>query len=264
MKDNTTKKAKISIFRIISDILILILLIVVAVSGYNLFKIFSEYQAGTSEYDRTADQYVETMDASAETSSEDEDSAIVCPISVDFDSLLSENSDVIGWIYSENTQINYPVLQGKDNDQYLHTMINGQYNSSGSIFMDYADDASLNGFKAVLYGHHMKNGSMFASLRQYRTQEFYDEHTTMWYLTPTQTYRLDVIAGYIGEDSSIIYAPFYDQETLDQYLEFALSRTTFTANQIPENIDKILVLSTCSYETEDARYVVVTVPVPVE
>ncbi len=260
------QKSSKKIIRIISDIFILLLVAVIVVCSYNLYKIFREYHAGTSEYDRTANQFAVINDNSTASSAGEtaEETSVTCPISVDFDSLRSENSDVVGWIYSDGTRINYPVLQGKNNDQYLHTMINGAYNSSGSIFMDSADDASLSGYKTVIYGHHMKNGSMFASLRQYGSQEFYDEHPVMWYLTPSHTYRLDIIAGYVGEDSAIIYGPFYEKEDLDKYIDFALARTTFTAKDIPASIDKIMVLSTCSYEHEDARYLVVAVPVEVE
>lgn len=244
------------------NILIIALLIVIAVSGYNLWKIFSEYHKGTKEYDKTAAAYVSV--SSGESSSGDTTAGSVepaCPITVDFDSLREENEDVVGWIYCEDTQVNYPVLQGDNNDQYLHHMINGEYNSSGSIFMDSECKPDLSDINTIIYGHHMKNGSMFAALHQYTDQSYYDEHKVMWYLTPQHTYRLDIIAGYVGESKSVAYSNFSTQKELEDYLDFARSKSTFVPDEFPEDIRHIFILSTCAYEYDNARYVLVCVPV---
>lgn len=247
--------------RNITNILIVILIAIIGISGYHLWKIFSEYHAGTSEYDKTASLYVGENDNVSDNNTEaDENPGVVCPITVDFDSLLAENPDVVGWIYCADTKVNYPVLQGEDNDQYLHHMINGEYNSAGSIFMDADCRADLSDINTILYGHHMKNGSMFAMLHQYVDQSYYDAHKVMWYLTPDHTYRLDVIAGYVGESESVAYSHFSSQEDLDSYLSFAESASTFTPDNLPEKIKHIFILSTCAYEYNDARYVVVCVP----
>lgn len=246
--------------KVLFNIIIAALLIVIVVSGYNLWKIFSEYRRGTKEYDETADAYVQDSgddSSSGGTAAGDES---VCPITVDFDSLRKENEDVVGWIYCADTQVNYPVLQGENNDQYLHHMINGEYNSSGSIFMDSGCKPDLSDINTIIYGHHMKNGSMFAMLHQYVDQSYYDDHKVMWYLTPQHTYRLDVIAGYVGESKSVAYSNFTTQKELDSYLEFARSASTFTPDAFPADIKHIFILSTCAYEHENARYVVVCAP----
>lgn len=247
-----------SMRRIISNILIIVFSAIIAFSGFRLWTIFHEYHEGEKEYKKAANNYVHTKDPDNTLG---ENGPEKCPITVDFDELLRQNPDVVGWIYSDSTRINYPVLRGESNETYLHHMINGQYNSAGSIFMDYRNNPDLSDINTIIYGHHMKNGSMFASLHQYVKQEYYDEHKYLWYLTPQHTYRLDVLAGYVGKAEAEIYTIFLSQDELDSYLSFAQSRSTFTPDHIPENINGIIALSTCSYEYNDARYVLVCVPI---
>jgi len=247
--------------RTISNILIVVFSAIIVISAFRLWKIFHEYRAGEKEYEETATVFVNTK----ETGSDRKDTLPQeCPITVDFDGLLQKNADVVGWIYSEGTQINYPVLRGEDNSLYLNTMISGEYNPAGSIFMDYRCEPDLSGFNTIIYGHHMKNGSMFASLHQYIDQSFYEDHKYMWYLTPEHVYRLDVISGYIGKAEAEVYTIFKDLDELNSYLSFATLYSDFTPAQVPEEIDRIVALSTCSYEYDDARYVVVCVPVMVK
>ena len=163
-----------------------------------------------------------------------------------------------------NTTSSTYVRHTDDAPEYLYTMINGAYNSSGSIFMDFRNQPDLSDYNTIIYGHHMKNGSMFASLHQYTKQSFYDEHKYLWFLTPDHIYRLDAIAGYVGNAEAEIYTIFTDMDELNRYLTFALSNSNFEAEKIPEYINGIIALSTCAYEYDDARYVLVCVPVMVD
>ena len=94
---------------------------------------------------------------------------------IDFAVLDSQNPDVVAWIQIPGTQINYPVVQGKDNDYYLHRDLNGQKSTAGTIFLDYADQADFSSLHNVLYGHHMKNGSMFKDISRYKDQGYFDQ-----------------------------------------------------------------------------------------
>lgn len=247
----------------ISNILIIVFSAIIAFSGFRLYTIFHEYHEGEKQYEETATTFVHEHTKDPDNTME-ENGPQTCPIEVDFEGLLKQNPDVVGWIYSEGTQINYPVLRGDSNEEYLHHMINGEYNSAGSIFMDFRCDPELTEFNTIIYGHHMKNGSMFASLHQYTKQEFYDEHKYMWYLTPEHIYRLDVLAGYVGDAEAEIYTIFVDRDELNSYLTFATSKSSFVPDHVPEGINGIVALSTCSYEYDDARYVVVCVPVMID
>ncbi|MCD7945906.1 MAG: hypothetical protein LUF81_04815, partial [Clostridiales bacterium] len=130
----------------------LALLLCVAVFGFcawQIWGIVSEYNEGTALYDATATQFVTVLEPedeasdsegpgteSTETASNDESEESEVPIAVDFDALLAANPDVVGWLYCPDTVINYPILQGDTNDTYLHHMVDGSYNSAGSIFLD--------------------------------------------------------------------------------------------------------------------------------
>ena len=212
----------------ISNILIIVFSAIIAFSGYRLWTIFHEYHVGEKQYEQTATNYVHQKDPDNTMA---ENGPQECPITVDFEGLLAENSDVVGWIYSEGTQINYPVLRGDSNETYLYHMINGEYNSSGSIFMDFRCNPDLSDFNTIIYGHHMKNGSMFASLHQYIKE---------------------------------IYTIFTDLDQLRSYLSFAQNQSTFVPDAVPDDINGIVALSTCSYEYDDARYVLVCVPVMID
>lgn len=242
------------ILNVITVILLTVFIIVVAVSGIWLWKILHKYHEGDSFY-----QSVEQHSVKPPVNEpEDKDG---CPITVDFTALLQQNPDVVGWIYCDGTRINYPVVKGKDNEQYLYHLISGEYNSAGSIFMDSQNDPDLNDLNTVLHGHHMKNGTMFAALHFYTSQAFYDEHPVMWYLTPQHTYRLILIAGYVSHEDDPVYTLFQDRETLDSYLQYSMSRSNFAAIDIPADIDRIMALSTCTYERDNGRYVLIGVPV---
>lgn len=245
----------------ITDILIVVLLAVIMISGYRLWKMFSEYHESDKQYEETAKRHVHKKDPDNTMS---EYGPQVCPITVDFDSLLEENKDVVGWIYSEDTPINYPVLRGETNDTYLYHMIDGRYNSAGSIFMDTENKPDLSDFNTILYGHHMKNGSMFASLHKYKKQEYYDEHKFMWYLTPKHVYRLDVMFGFVENSDAAVYQIFAAKKQLYEFLSYAQTKSDFVPEHIQDGINGVIVLSTCTYEYNDARYIVVCAPVMVE
>ncbi len=253
-------------------VLYVVLLCVFLYSGYRIVKILGGYLAGRQQYSQTAGQFASENDGTetddgSETEPVDEGPfASVAPISVDWDALLEKNPEVVGWIYCPDTVVNYPVLRASDNDKYLHTMVDGRYNAAGSIFMDCYSDPQLMDLVTMIYGHHMQDGSMFAMLHNYVKQSYYDEHPCMWYLTPDADYRLDLYSGYVTGPDAEIYNLFTEKEQLEAYLEYASSHSTFKPMiEFPEipDIGHIFVLSTCAYEFNDARYLVVGVPVRV-
>lgn len=181
-------------------------------------------------------------------------------IEVDFDALREISSDVIAWIYCPDTQINYPVVQGSDNIYYLSHLMDDSYNVNGTIFMDYRGKTDFSDVNNIIYGHHMKSGAMFANLIKYKEKGFYEAHPIMYLFTPEQTYRLDLLAGLVVESDDPIYSFDLDTEQVQYYM----TRSTF-ASKAKVNPDYPLVtLSTCSYEFEDARYVVLAQMVPIK
>lgn len=178
------------------------------------------------------------------------------PIEVDFDVLLRTNPDVIGWIYCADTPINYPLTQGEDNDYYLYRMIDGTQNSSGTLFVDYRNAGDFSDSNTIVYGHNMKNKEMFGSLPNYKKQSYYDEHPIMWLLTPDASYKVELIAGYVTAPYSEIYSVGQTDDDISVLVNQAIEQSTFKSYFELSEGDRVLTLSTCSYEYDDARYVI--------
>ena len=180
------------------------------------------------------------------------------PIYVDFETLQSQNPDIVGWIYCPDTNINYPIVQGESNQSYLYRSHTGERNANGSIFLDFRNLRDFSDFNNIIYGHNMGVGEMFGTLKQFADQKFYEEHPVMWLLTPDKAFRLDLIAGMVTPSDSETYELFSYQEDLHERMEYALSHSSFDAGEVDiSQITQVLTLSTCSYEYATARYVVI-------
>lgn len=180
------------------------------------------------------------------------------PLVVDFEALRQVNGDVVGWLYCEDTPISYPVVRGEDNGFYLSHGYDKKQNRSGAIFVDAACSAGFADANTILYGHHMKDGSMFACLADWREQSFYEAHPQMWLLTPEENYRVVLFAGYTTPADSETYTIFTGFDTeLEEYLAACLEKSDFQAGRDPlaEPGEGYVVLSTCEYSFQNARYV---------
>ena len=175
------------------------------------------------------------------------------PISIDFDALKQENSDIVGWIYCPDTPINYPVVKGKDNNQYLRSDLNGKYLVSGTIFTDYRNGEVGEDPNYIVYGHNMKNSTMFGTLVKYKKQSYYDAHPMLYFLTPEGNYTIELIAGAVVKRDSDIY----QTAPTDNTIADIMIKSTFNSTVDIGKGKNIITLSTCSYEFNNARYVVV-------
>lgn len=186
------------------------------------------------------------------------------PITVDFQGLQAVNGDVCGWIYCEGTAINYPVVAGEDNDYYLRHDYAGNAAACGAIFAEAANRRDFADANTILYGHHMKDGSMFAGLDEWASQAYYEEHPVMWLLTPGHDYQVILFAGYTTSADSEAYAIFQEPgEEMDAYLRECQVRSDFQAAAGPEPGARCVMLSTCAYVFDGARYVLHGELVPV-
>lgn len=179
------------------------------------------------------------------------------PIEVDFDVLAKTNEDIIGWLYSEDTPINLPVVQSADNSYYLRRMIDGTWNSSGTLFADCRNSGDFSDNNTVIYGHNMKNKKMFGTLPNYKKQAYFDEHPVMWLLTPSGDYKVELVAGYVTSASSDVYDFDPSEEEMFATVQQAMERSSFASDVQIAQGDHFLTLSTCSYEYDNARYVLI-------
>ena len=240
--------------------LIIVLTCVLIFASYKAVKEVCEYVEAEQMYEDLQDEFVETNPTEETKQDETAGSAEpieTAPITVDFTSLLEQNSDIVGWIYCQDTPVNYPVVQVEDNDRYLRRDLNGKYLVSGTVFVDYRNGAIGEDANYIVYGHNMKDGTMFSTLAKYKEQSYYDEHPVLYYLTPSGDYRIELYAGIVINRDALIYVPNPDETELAEFLCYAKDKSTFKSDvEVTEN-DTLITLSTCSYEYKNARYVVI-------
>lgn len=181
--------------------------------------------------------------------------------SVDFDYLSRINDDIVGWLMEEGTDINYPIVRGDDNLYYLTHMIDGTKNQNGTLFMDCGNSAAFIDEGSYVYGHNSKNGGMFALLSNYVEQEYYDEHSQMFLMSPFADYQIDIFAGIqttVEDETSWRIKLFTESESFDDYIDGICKQSMFTASKDlrPMWGDKLLVLVTCTNIEHGARYVI--------
>lgn len=167
---------------------------------------------------------------------------------IDFDYLKQVNKDVIAWIMFDKNGLSYPVLQGADNEEYLYKMADGTKNPAGSIFADSMCSADFSDSHTILYGHNMKDLSMFGKLKRYRTQEgYYEENRFFTIYTPKQVCRYEIFAWYeAGEDDAVYRVGFEADDAFGAFVEQMLERRCKDTAVAAGKEDKIVTLSTCS------------------
>lgn len=178
-------------------------------------------------------------------------------MSVDFEALLAVNSDIVGWLWIPDTDISYPLLLGSDNAEYIHTTYDGAYNSAGSIFLDYRCSASLEDANTVIFGHNMKNGSMFGSLKLFADADYLAEHSEMYIITPECTRKYRIYASYVTENGSESYTfDFPDEASIAEYRAYIDAHNGIETDFAPREDAPLVMLSTCTTGRRVERFVV--------
>ena len=193
--------------------------------------------------------------------SEDENLAL-SDLTVDWSSLRAINPDIVAWIYVPGTEVNYPVVQGDDNEEYLHKAFDGSTGwlaSAGTIFLDSSNDPGFSDRNSALYGHHMNDGSMFATFADFVDQDLFDSHRDIYVLTPNGNYRLKTFAlvKTTGSDA-IVETSFADDQAYRSYLQDKIDRSVVSQSGDvlgPMDIKQSMFFSTCEYSQADGRAV---------
>lgn len=235
------------------------LLFGVCIAGYQIMKARNEYQSGESVYSELQELVrkpdptpSDTLESTNPSQSDTE------PIlsSFDFSALQSINEDVVGWMQIEDCGLDYPIAQGSDNAYYLTHLFDKTYNSSGCIFLDYRCNPDFSDRNSVIFGHHMKNGTMFSGLGLYKKQTFYEEHSTYLLHTLQADLTIEIFAGYVANLQDDAWRiTFTDDEDFDAWIEKRIKQSVIQCNLTPTDNDRIVTLSTCSYEFDNARFV---------
>lgn len=163
-----------------------------------------------------------------------------------------ENS--VGWLYIPGTNINYPIMQASDNDYYLHRATDGSYLYAGSLFMDCKNGGDFGDFRSIIYGHNMKNGTMFAELPNYLGEEYFKNHSFGWLTTGNNVQLVDFFAVANIKDTS----PLYDLNLSAGKWENLLRQESEIYKEVDfSEDDNLIMLSTCTYSQGDDRTILV-------
>ena len=181
---------------------------------------------------------------------------------VELDSLRAVSKAVTGWISVPDTKLSYPLVQGTDNDYYLNHAWNGSRTSVGSIFLDHRSTPDMTDFHTLIYGHRMKNGSMFAALKYYADAAYRAAHPYVYIKTAECVRQYAVFAAYEAPVRSVTYQlSFADDAQRQELIDFALTRSVIACGITPAVTDRIVTLSTCTGQGYDTRWVVQAVEI---
>lgn len=171
--------------------------------------------------------------------------------------LREVNPDVTGWIRIPETKVDYPILQGEDNDFYLNHTWEKEPNSLGSIFLEHQSSSDLTDYNTIIYGHNMKNGAMFGDLDLFSLQRFWEKHPYVYVLTDDGVYRYEIFAFCQAEVESLTYGLNPRRtDTKEKFLNLSLETAWYDTGIKPPVTDRILTLSTCSGGGYTHRFVV--------
>lgn len=240
---------------ILSLLILAVLLIVFVFSGYNFLKEFLTYKEAGDEY-RKLDTYIEEEQArqpeeaaTAETQENPIDDPEYYPaLNIDFEKLQEINQDFLGVLYIPALDLKYPVAHSKDNAEYLHRTFEGTSNPSGCIFMDKDNSADFSDNNTLIYGHNMKNETMFGSLKRFSKDSALAKDDPYFYIyTKDRVYKYNIFSYRTVSTSDSLYNPFSGDDAYDRYVQKAL-----TGNQgdFPQKTDfslrpNLMTLSTC-------------------
>ena len=180
--------------------------------------------------------------------------------------LQNENPDIVGWLEIEGTTINYPVLQGTDNEYYMTHNYKKQKSKNGSIFLTKDYDWSIPSSNLLIFGHNLNNGTMFQELLKYKNRSFYEQHPIIRFTTANEDAEYDIIAVfkskvyYKSEQNVFRYYYFVNATTEAEYNDFvenAKKASLYDIELSAKYGDQLITLSTCSYHVEDGRFAVV-------
>ncbi len=215
--------------------------------GIMLIRQWVEYKNASSSY-AVWEQKAATLQGSHESGQEE-------MLKIDWQKLQAINPETKGWLFSQGTELSYPVVQGADNEYYLNHLFDGTENSSGCLFIDSRWDEEKHR-NCVIYGHHMKNGTMFALLENYQQQEYFEKHPVLQWITPEGTQTIELFSAYIASADSDAWKMDFESGTeYVDWLKRIQDRSCFRSEYSPTEDDRVMTLSTCSYAFEEACFV---------
>lgn len=255
--------------RILSLSAAVVVLAVIAYSGYRLWDINSgaareaRLHSEVLQYKPTVGAGTPAQPATDEPAAPAVDVADVSPAAPTANpgvaSLRAAYPDAVGWLTIPNTRIDYPFVQSYDNEFYLRRSLNQESMTAGTVFMDYRNAKDFSDFNTVIYGHNMNNGSMFGTLKYFNDRQFFDANTAGTLFLADRTYKIEFFAfDVIESNDPEIYGVLAGGGVQSaEFLDYVRTTARFYRDVGVTADDRLVTLSTCNYEFDNARMVLI-------
>jgi sortase B len=244
-------------FRILRIVLIIACIVIIGYQGYKIYDDQQEYAVADNEYEEIENKAVTWPEA------EDEAALVEYPLlNIDFDSLESINEDFVAWLYFPALEISYPVVKENYIDQYIQTTFDGKANKAGCLFEDVLSDKDFRGMHDIVFGHNMKNLSMFGSLKllyKKGNENLLDNNPYVYIYTKDYIFQYRIFGYYITTVGSFAYTDVQTDKNYDELLEY-IDRNSLYERPVDADFSKrpsLLTLSTCSGASGSGRRFVV-------
>ena len=253
---------KILTNRIFQLIVVAICVGVIIYEGFALYRDQKEYGVADSEYETLVTGVMGEAENSGEAPAPVDPSKPYPNLRVNYSMLKGVNEDFTAWIYYPYLGINYPVVHEKNVDEYLHVTFDGTPNKSGCLFTDVMSTEDFSGYHDMIFGHNMRNGSMFGQIKklgQSDERENVSQNPYIYIYTPDYVYEYEIFAYYVTTVGSDAYSVVTSKEEYDTFVNFIKSHTIY---DIPKDVDfseypSILTLSTCNGQSGSGRRFVI-------
>ena len=235
-------------------VLVALCSVVFAVSVMGLAFIGCSYLQAGSKYDDLARNVTDLNSSDAHLSLQD--------MTADWEHLRDENPDVVGWVYMPGTNVNYPIVQGDDNEEYLHKNFSGDEDGvvhTGCIFLNCENAADYSDMVSTIFGHNMQDGSMFGQLAQMADEGDFQDHDTLYVLTPSANYqvKLFAVSKISSQDTGVMRRGYSSPAALQDYATDLSATAQVKLNDVPVSPEQLIQLVTCVDAAAETRYLIV-------
>ena len=242
-------------------IIIIVLLAVFSVSGTMAVKTISENRQGAAIYEDSESlagtENLETLQP------EDGQEAVIPEAitetfkEINLAELREKNEDVFGWIYIPGADISYPLLDGEDNEYYLTHTWDKKWNHMGSIFLEQECRADMSDFNTIIYGHNMKDTTMFSNLKKYMDGDFAESAPHIYIATEDGLRKYDIFAAYeVSVEGHAFWIKIEKENHKQSFIDEALKMSVINTSVVPQTTDNIVTLATCTGKGHEKRLVV--------
>ena len=241
----------------VNTIIIIAALAVIAFCLYKIIPLILDYRNSANTYDELSGEVV----VNDEEEEEEEEEESWKTVLIDFDSLTAINEDVVGWIRFDDLEelpIDYPILYSGDNSTYLRTDLYMQSVTAGSIFIEGLNSPYFDDYHTIIYGHNMRNETMFGTLKKYRLEEgFWEDHQYFTIYTQEKAMRFQIFSyEHVAADSTIYTVGFSPGDTYQEFIDTLVEGSMYDTGIVPDVEDRIVTLSTCTSAGDDYRFVI--------